>query len=270
MRDYFGTVCEEIWPAAARLVDAVETWPAAWGRAESAYVLAHGRTLYQTLEAEPLKQVRYDSAMGAFSSDRSFSLENVVKGFDWASLGEGLVVDVGGGIGSASRALAEAFTRLRFVVQDREEVVRSAVVEDEGIRDRIQFVAHDFFQVQPVKEADVYFFRRVMMEWTEEKAAEILKALKPALKKGALVQIQDPYLPPPGLCPLWQERKYRDSDTLAFALGSAGSREEDEWEKIFHLAGPGFDFKGVRMVSGSNVAFIEAVWQGESASDPLS
>ena len=239
MRDYFGTVCEEIWPAAARLVDAVETWPAAWGRAESAYVLAHGRTLYQTLVAEPLKQVRYDSAMGVFSRDRSFSLENVVKGFDWASLGEALVVDVGGGIGSASRALAGAFPRLTFVVQDREEVIRSAIVKNEGIRDRMQFVAHDFIQEQPVKDADSYFFRRVMMEWTEKKAAEILKALKPALKKGALMQIQDPYLPLTGLCPIWQERKYTDSDMLAFAVGSAGSRKEDEWEKTFHLLGLG-------------------------------
>jgi hypothetical protein len=156
------------------------------------------------------------------------------------------------------------------VVQDREEVVRSAVVEDEGIRDRIQFVVHDIFQEQPVKDEDVYLFRRVMMKWTEEKAVEILKALRPALKKGELVQIQDPFLPPPGLFPLWQERKYRDSDILAFAVANAGSREDDEWEKIFNLAGREFDFKGVRMVPGFNIAFIEAVWQGEGASDLLS
>jgi hypothetical protein len=142
-------------------------------------------------------------------------------------------------------------------------------VEDEGVGERIQFLAHDFFQEQPVKDADVYFFRRVMMEWTDEKAVEIVKALKPALKKGALVQIQDPYLPPPGSCPIWQERKYRDSDMLAMAVANAGSREDDEWKTIFDLAGPGFDFKGVRMVPGSDIAFIEAVWHGDDASEPI-
>ena len=269
VRDYVGTVCAEIWPAATKLADAVEKWPGGRGREESGYVLAHGRTLKQTLEAEPEKRARYDRALGAFSNDRSFSIGHLVTGFDWAGLGEGaVVVDVGGGIGSASRALAKAFPRLRLVVQDREEVVRGAVVEDE---EKIQFLAHDFFQEQPVKGADVYFFRRVMMEWTDEKAVEIVKALRPALKKGALVQIQDPYLPPPGSCPLWQERKFRDSDMLAMSLGSGGSREDGEWKRIFDLAGPGFDFKGVRTVPGSNIAFIEAVWQGEDedASEPV-
>ena len=267
VRDYVGTVCAEIWPAATKLADAVEKWPAGRGREESGYVLAHGRTLKQTLEAEPGKRLRHDRALGAFSNDRSFSMQHLVHGFDWAGLGEGaVVVDVGGGIGSASRALAKAFPRLRLVVQDREEVVRGAVVEDE---EKIQFLAHDFFQEQPVKGADVYFFRRVMMEWTDEKAVEIVKALRPALKKGALVQIQDPYVPPPGSCPIWQERKYRDSDMLAMSLGSGGSREDGEWKRIFDLAGPGFDFKGVRTVPGSNIAFIEAVWQGDDVSEPV-
>lgn len=269
VRDYVGTVCAEVWPAAARVVDAVERWPGGRGREESGYVLAHGRTLYQTLEAEPLKRVRYDSAMDAFSNDRSLGLEKLVRGFDWAGLGEGTVVDVGGGIGSASRALARAFPRLRFVVQDREEVVRGAVVEEEGVRERIEFVAHDFFQEQPVKGADVYFFRRVMMEWPDEKAVEMVKALKPALKKGALVQIQDPHLPPPGSCPIWQDRKYRESDMLAFAIANTGSREEEDWQNIFTMAGPGFEFEGVRMISGSNFAFIEAVWVGEDALSQL-
>ena len=263
MRDYYGTICNEVWPAATRLVDAVETWPGGKGKDESGYQLVHGRTLYQSLAAEPAKQARYDSAAGSFADDRTFSLDHLIKGFDWAGLGDGLVVDIGGGIGSASKALAKAFPRLTFVVQDREHVVRNAVVENVEIRDRIKFMAHDFHDEQPVKDADVYFFRRVMMEWTDEKVAEILRALKPALKKGALVQLQDPYLPEPGVSPLGQERKYRDSDLLALAIANAAApREVEEWEAVFKLAGPGFEFQGMRTTPESNVAFIEAVWRG--------
>lgn len=41
--------------------------------------------------------------------------------YDWKSLKKGdLVVDVGGGIGSTTLRLAQAFPELRFVVQDRE------------------------------------------------------------------------------------------------------------------------------------------------------
>lgn len=271
VRDYFGTICQEVWPAATRLVDAVETWPGGKGKDESGYQLAHGRTIYETLAAEPAKQIRYDSAMGAFNKDRTYSYEHTINGFNWAGLGEGaVVVDVGGGVGNASRAIAKVFPNLKFVVQDTENVVKNAVVEDLDIKGRIEFMAHDFFSPQPVKAADLYFFRRVMMEWTDEKAAEIISQLKPALKQGAMIQIQDPYMPAPGSSPIWQERRYRDSDILALAIANAGSREAEEWERVFELAGPGFEFKGVRTVRASNIAFIEAVWTGEEVPHDVS
>ena len=265
MRDYFGTVCAEVWPAATRVCDAVEKWPGSKEKNESGYQLAHGRTIYDTLAAEPAKQARYDSAMGAFSNDRSFSASHVVRNFDWAGLGKATVVDVGGGIGTVSKALAKAFPLLEFVVEDRADVLVNATVEGEELRDRIRFLEHDFFQPQPVKDADVYFIRRVLMEWTDDKAIAILTALKSALKPGALVQIQDFYVPEPGSCPLWQERKFRSSDMLALAIANGGQREVEEWRALFEHAGPGFEFLGVRTVEASDIAFIEARWRGESS-----
>ncbi|KAF4626661.1 hypothetical protein G7Y89_g11497 [Cudoniella acicularis] len=76
VRDYYGTVCQEVWPAATRTVDA------------------------QILDENPYKHKRYDNAMSAFASDQSYSLDHVIKGYDWASLGRATVVDVGGGIGT--------------------------------------------------------------------------------------------------------------------------------------------------------------------------
>ena len=48
----------------------------------------------------------------------------MIAAFDWASLAPGsTLVDVGGGVGSASLSLATHLgTRVRFVVQDRERV----------------------------------------------------------------------------------------------------------------------------------------------------
>jgi len=51
-----------------------------------------------------------------------------LAGYDWGRLPESsLVVDVGGGLGSQSLLLAKHHSQLRFVVQDREAVVRDAV-----------------------------------------------------------------------------------------------------------------------------------------------
>ena len=47
------------------------------------------------------------------------------RGFEWASLPAGsLVVDVGGGVGNLTMALAKAHKHLRYVVQDRPPVVK--------------------------------------------------------------------------------------------------------------------------------------------------
>ena len=101
------------------------------------------------------------------------------------------------------------------------------------------------------------------MEWTDEKAVSIIQALRPALKKGARVLIADVYVPEAHACPIWQERRFRSSDLLALALSGAGSREREDWEELFKEAGPGFSFKGVKLVPNSDVALIEAVWQGD-------
>ncbi|KAF5387657.1 hypothetical protein D9615_000594 [Tricholomella constricta] len=48
-------------------------------------------------------------------------------GFDWEALDTGLVVDVGGGIGSQSLTVAKAHPNISFVIQDRESVVDEAI-----------------------------------------------------------------------------------------------------------------------------------------------
>lgn len=266
VRDHYGSKCQEVWPAATRCVDALELWPGSREKCESGYVVAYGRTLQATLETSSLKRFRWENSRGVFTDERGFGVKHVVKGFDWAALGKAKVVDVGGGVGTASKALARAFHLLEFVVQDQPDVIASATVEHEEA-ERITFLAHDFFTLQPVKNADVYFFRRVFMEWTDEKAVGILQALKPALKVGSRVLIQDVWALEPGSCTLWQERRFRASDMAALAIANGGQRDLEDWKSLFEQAGPGFEYQGVKPVPDSDVVFIEATWRGEECRD---
>ena len=144
-------------------------------------------------------------AMEALGS--MFAPSVMVDNYDWGSLGSAKMVDVGGGKGLVSKTLAEHFPDMSFVVQDLEETVvagRNQLSED--LKDRIAFMTHDFFTPQPVKDADVYFFRAIMHDWPKKYCIRILQNLIPALKKGAKVIILDPHTPAPLASQLWQDR----------------------------------------------------------------
>ncbi|TFY59839.1 hypothetical protein EVG20_g7638 [Dentipellis fragilis] len=68
----------------------------------------------------------------AMNGSKAFTSNNaIVGGLDWDSLKEGaLVVDVGGGVGSQCLTLAENFSHLQFVIQDRPAITLKVLSRD--------------------------------------------------------------------------------------------------------------------------------------------
>ncbi|KAL8893337.1 MAG: hypothetical protein Q9192_005370, partial [Flavoplaca navasiana] len=77
------------------------------------------------------------------------------------------------------------------------------------VRDRISFMVHDFFEEQPVKNAEVYYFRNIFHDWPDVQCITILQNLIPALKPGAHVIIDNFGLQDPLTLPPYQERVQR-------------------------------------------------------------
>ena len=132
-----------------------------------------------------------------------------MNSFDWASLDDGTVVDVGGSSGGVSILLAEEFPALNFVVQDLPEAIEGAADKvPASVADRIKFMAHDFFTDQPVI-AGTYLLRAIFHNWPDAYCIKILQRLIPALKSGAKLVINDSLVPGPGTLPLLAERNIR-------------------------------------------------------------
>lgn len=147
--------------------------------------------------------------MSALSSSQDYDLTYVLDHYDWSSLGAARVVDVGGSEGHVSIALAKRFPNLTLVVQDMEQVVSHAAGNlPADLQDRVSFMAHDMFQPQPV-QADVYYMRWILHNWSDKYCKVILEALIPALKKGSRILIQDFYMPKPGELAIWKEQDAR-------------------------------------------------------------
>lgn len=163
--------------------------------------------MFEFFEENPVRLNRFKDAMSFLQTFPGLQNSYVLKGFDWASLGNGLIVDVGGSHGLVSMDIAREFPSLRFVVQDLPKVIEDAKTKVPAeLADRVTFMAHDMFTEQPVKGADVYYFRWILHDWSDKYCIKILKSLIPALKPGARIMFSERCLEPPCTLPLRQEK----------------------------------------------------------------
>lgn len=220
MRATISMLVDEMFPAAACLARALQRNGASIQSTNSAWALANNasRPMVEELETEHPERAVQFAAFMKHNWSVQHPLQPLIDNFDWAALGKEHVVDVGGGMGHASIALAKAFPDLTFTVQDFEKVVETGErlffeetsdPEQPSLRERVTFMAHDAFEDQPVRGAGVYLLRSVLHDWPDEDCVRILHKLVPALKKGAIVLINDFVMPQPGELALLDERRAR-------------------------------------------------------------
>ncbi|EPE32484.1 S-adenosyl-L-methionine-dependent methyltransferase [Glarea lozoyensis ATCC 20868] len=218
MRATVGMLADEMFPAAACLSSAMRNYGTSLKATDTAWALANNahRPMVEELEAEHLERAVQFAAFMKYNWSVQQPLQPLIDNFDWAALGAQHIVDVGGGMGHASIALAKAFPDLTFTVQDFEKVVKTGermfleeTLEQPELRNRVVFMAHDAFDRQPIKGAGVYLFRSVLHDWPDENCVAMLQSLVPALKRGATVLINDFVMPSPGELDLLAERRAR-------------------------------------------------------------
>jgi trans-aconitate methyltransferase len=158
------------------------------------------------LAGNPDRARRFGGAMSFFTTGEGYALHHLRDGYPWESLSSGTVVDLGGSHGDVAFALARKYPQLNIIVQELPEVVKNAKKEA-GLN--VTFMAHDFFDEQPIEGADVYLFRWTLHNWPDNYCVKMLKALVPALKKDARVLVMDFVMPPPNMLPNELERQLR-------------------------------------------------------------
>ena len=148
----------------------------------------------------PGRPEQFARAMSLFSMGPGYCPRWLLENYPWGSMENGLVVDVGGSKGEYGIAIADKFPGINVIIQDLPDVISKSQssASTENSSDRVNFMAHDFFTEQPVKGADVYFMRWILHDWSDVYSIRILRALIPALKKGAKVVLHEYIVPEPG------------------------------------------------------------------------
>jgi hypothetical protein len=240
---------------------------------EAALNIAHNtdKSMYEYYEDNQEVRERFSSLMTYVSSMDAMANKYVAAAFDWASLGEVTIVDVAGNVGHCSIPIAESNPKAKIIVQDLPQIVERAknpatCVIPEAIRSRFTFMAHSFYEPQPV-EADVYFLRMIMHDYSDKYCIKILQPLVKSLKAGGRILIMDSVLPPVGGAPAPIERFMRTQDLQMMTLTNAKERDREQWVDLFKAVDPRLAIKNIVLPPGSAMAIIEVVIQESANGD---
>ncbi|KAJ5106492.1 hypothetical protein N7456_003167 [Penicillium angulare] len=141
-----------------------------------------------------------------------------------------LIVDIGGSQGEDLKKFKAHFPAIpgKLILQDLPAVVEGAHDLPVGIEAQ----KHDFFQVQPVKNAKVYFMRTVLHDWPDKQAAQILSQIRDAMGPESILLISETMLPTTGVL-----LSSALSDLQMMGSFASLERTEAQWRALLEMAG---------------------------------
>ncbi|EMD00436.1 hypothetical protein BAUCODRAFT_566140 [Baudoinia panamericana UAMH 10762] len=195
-------------------------------------------TTFDFITRSPDLSKIFSAYMKSVAESEGTTLRHLIADFDWAKLGEALVVHVAGAPGSVSVALAEAYPKLRFLVQDSAEQIEHSRAflraQTGAIRSRIELAVHTVFKMQPVTNASVYLLRMSLHTRPAAEVKRVLACLLPAVKANANARILvvETVIPLPGSCGILDEALERYRDLVMKQCFNTIERELPEWHAM--------------------------------------
>ncbi|KAF7916935.1 uncharacterized protein EAE98_010366 [Botrytis deweyae] len=161
------------------------------------YAYGHGlegKTYYEAISHTPERLHMFNTTM--VSMERQSPITGMypfatLKDAVEAEKARPFVVDIGGGRGQALLAIQKEAPEgfgAKMILQDRSDVLESLTEQDIP---NIEKMVYDFHTPQPVKNAHVYFIRRILHDFYEPVCVQLLKNIASAMGPTSRVVIAD-------------------------------------------------------------------------------
>lgn len=228
------------WRVWNNMLYSAKTGKPAWG-----YV--HGAEVFDYFAANPEAAEVFNGAM----TDMSMGIAPLITdAYDFTAFTR--LVDIAGGHGYMLAQALKSAPALEGVLFDVQAVVdgAAALLENEGVADRVEKVSGDFFAAVPAG-ADAYMMKHIIHDWDDERAAKILSNIQAVMADGAKVLIIETVVP------ATSEPHYSKLLDLEMLTSPGGvERTEEEYRELLSAAG----LRLVRIVpTASPYSIIEAV-----------
>ncbi|XWW96275.1 hypothetical protein V2A60_004248 [Cordyceps javanica] len=239
---------DEMFKASVATADSLRSSPMLSDSVHSPFYTYHDVPMFGYYKNNPVHAVRFAKAMtGVAKLDRH--INELRDCFDWGSL-KSTVVDVGGGNGSTSIALAQEFPHLNFVVQEGslDSIGQGLKLCPDSLRGRISYQQYDFFTPQTQRDVGAFFIRQCTHNWNDADVVRIFRAFVPGLEgsaPGTPLLINDTVMPEPGSIPRHVERQLRQVDILMMIGLGAKQRSRFEFEALLREADPRYKVKSI-------------------------
>ncbi|RCV16940.1 hypothetical protein SETIT_3G178900v2 [Setaria italica] len=195
----------------------------------SPFKMANGRDLWDLNDHDASFGELFDRGMVA---DSDFIMDIVVRECGNVFQGISSLVDVAGGLGGATQAIAKAFPHVECSVLELSHVVARAPTGTD-----VKYIAGDMFESIPA--ANAVFLKWVMHDWGDADCVKILKNCKkaiPSKERGGKVIILDIMVGAGSS----SDQKHVETQVLfdLFIMFINGAeRDEQEWKNIIFEAG---------------------------------
>jgi O-methyltransferase/methyltransferase family protein len=203
---------------------------------EIAFDHAFGMPIWEFYAQHPENAKTFDDAMTGMTLAMN---DAVLSSYDFSSIKK--LVDIGGGHGSLIASILKANPQMKGILFDAPPVIAGSRqrIEAEGLADRCEVVAGDFFASVP-EGGDAYILKWIIHDWDEQRSVALLKNCHQAMTQNGRLLLVEAVVPT-GSEPHFS--KFIDLNMLVMTGGR--ERTEEQYRALLEASG----FRLKRIVS---------------------